>query len=132
MARPKKEATLIDAGEAERLVSKLVKAEECKISLLDFMRLNLQKFNNTGLSRQTIYDNLTRGGLNLGSFQSFSGYWSRVEKSGMASEISIKPDSPGKTVVIEAEVEKQPRKKRSMTRVEEKKDGKAQKRRKAT
>ena len=88
MGRPKKEATLIDAGEAERLVSKLVKAQECKISMLDFMKLNIQKFKSTGLSRQTIYDNLTRGGLNLGNFQSFSGYWTRVEKSGKLSDIS--------------------------------------------
>ena len=132
MARPRKGATLIDLGEAERLVSNLERGQECKISVSDFVKLNIQRFKNTGLSRQTIYDNLTRGGLNLGSFGSFSGHWSRAEKSGMQSNISSNPDSPAKTAVIEAEPVKQSKKKRSMTSAEGKKDGKAQKRRKAT
>ena len=132
MARPKKEATLIDAQEAERLVLKLEKAQECKISVSDFVKLNIHRFKNTGLSRQTIYDNLTRGGLNLGSFNAFTGHWSRAEKSGIVSDISNNPGSPGKTAVIEAEAVKQPNKKRSMSCEKEKKDGKAEKRRKAT
>ncbi len=124
MARPKKESTFIDAGEAERLVSKLERGQECKISVSDFMRLNIRRFKNTGLSRKTIYDNLTRGGLNLGSFGSFSGHWDRAEKSGMISDISSNPE--------EAEPVKQSKKKGSMTSAEEKKDGKTQKRRKTT
>ena len=132
MGRPKKEATFIDAGEAERLVSNLERGQECKITISDFVKLNIHRFKNTGLSRQTIYDNLTRGGLNLGSFGSFSGHWARAEKSEMISDISSNPDSPAKNAVIEAEPVKQSKKKGSMTSAEEKKDGKTQKRRKTT
>ena len=132
MGRPKKEATLIDAAEAERLVLKLEKAQECKISVLDFVKLNIQRFKDIGLSRKTIYDNLTRGGLNLGTFNSFSGYWSRIEKSEIQPNISSESDSPAKTRIIEAETVKQSKKKRSMTCAKEKKNGKAEKRSKAT
>ena len=93
MARPKKEERQLDIAEVERAVTELVKQQELKISFLDFMRLNLQKFKDTGLSRQTIYENLTKKGLNLGSFGVFSGYWSRVEKSG----IFITANTPSKT-----------------------------------
>ncbi len=132
MARPKKEVTLIDAREAEKLISALEKEYECKISVSDFMKSNILRFKNTGLSRRTIYEKLTSGGLELGNFAAFSSCWSRVEKTVNLLDISSNPDSPAKTPAIEAESKKQSKKKRSMTCVEEKKDGKAQKRRKAT
>ena len=108
MARPKKEARQLDIAEVERAVTELVKQQELKISFLDFMRLNLQKFKKTGLSRQTIYENLTRKGLNLGSFNVFSGYWSRVEKSGIfiSANTPSEANSPVKADVVE-EVEEQ-------------------------
>ena len=93
MARPKKEERQLDIAEVERVVTELVKQQELKISFLDFMRLNLQKFKDTGLSRKTIYEYLTKKGLNLGSFGVFAGYWDRVEKSG----IFVSANTPSKT-----------------------------------
>ena len=109
MARPKKEERQLDIAEVERVVTELVKQQDLKISFLDFMRLNLQKFKDTGLSRQTIYDYLTKNGLNLGSFNVFSGYWSRVEKSGIfvSANTPSKRDSPVSAGVAEEVVEKQ-------------------------
>ena len=100
MARPKKETTLLDITEAERVVSELEKKQDLKISVLDFMRLNLQKFKNTGLSRQTIYERLTSGGLDLGTFNSFSQRWTRLEKSGLRAAIPREADSPAKAAVV--------------------------------
>ena len=86
MARPKKETRQLDVAEAEKAVSKLMEKQDLKISLLDFMRLNLQRLKNTGLSRRTIYERLTSDGLNLGTFNSFSGYWTRVGKEAREAE----------------------------------------------
>ena len=107
MARPKKETTLLDLVEAKRVVSELMNEEDLKISLLDFMRLNLQKFKETGLSRQTIYERLTSGGLELGSFNAFSHRWTRVEKSGVLTSIPSKVDSSVKPSAAEEEIERE-------------------------
>ena len=103
MARPKKETTLIDLAEAEKVVSELIEKQDLRISVLEFMRLNFQKFKNTGLSRQTIYERLTSGGLNLGTFNAFSQRWTRIEKSG----ISNSANNPVSACVAEEVVEKQ-------------------------
>ena len=93
MARPKKEARLLDTTEAERVVSKLERRQELKISVLDFMRLNFQRLKKTGLSRQTIYENLTSEGLDVGTFHAFSRCWSRVAKSGVLALAQSKADT---------------------------------------
>ena len=103
MARPKKEARLLDTTEAERVVSKLERRQDLKISVLDFMRLNFQRLKKTGLSRQTIYENLTSEGLDVGTFHAFSRCWSRVAKSGVLALAQSKADNQIRTTQAEEE-----------------------------
>ena len=109
MGRPKRETTLLDIAEAERVVSELVERQGLKISVLDFMRLNIQKFKDTGLSRQTIYERLTSEGLDLGTFSSFSRRWTRVEKSVFPG-IPCDTNSPVKAARLEEHKEEPERK----------------------
>ena len=90
-----------DVAEVEKVVSELEKNEDLKISLSDLMRLNLQRFKKTGLSRRTIYERLTEGGLKLGTYDVFSKCWTRVEKSGAFATAPIKTESPVKADKVE-------------------------------
>ena len=104
MGRPREETTLLDIREAERAIAELDKRESLKISISDFLRLNLQKLKNYGLSRRTIYENLTSNGLQLGSFKSFSRCWTRVEKNHFISTIPTERDTLRKDSGVTEEI----------------------------
>ena len=51
------------------------------VSVSEFIKLNFHRLESSGLSRRTIYENLKRNGLELGSFKAFSESWRRNAKA---------------------------------------------------
>ena len=89
-------ASRINLSEAQRIVDELeenLRACEGKnsaegalvISMSEFLRINLKKFKEFGLSKRSIYNFLTGYGLNLGSFRSFEAAWRRAEREALSS-----------------------------------------------
>ena len=76
---------MVDVAEGEKAVLELERTLGGTITASEFLRLNLQRFKATGLSRRTIYDSLTRSGLKLGTFAAFSKCWSWLESGGTSS-----------------------------------------------
>ena len=72
----------IDLEQAEKALSQLsAKQEGIVVTVSEFIRLNFQQLEGSGLSRRTIYENLKRKGLELGSFKTFSECWKRNAKA---------------------------------------------------
>lgn len=72
----------IDLEQAEKALSQLsAKQEGIVVTVSEFIRLNFQQLEGSGLSRRTIYENLKRKGLELGSFKAFSECWRRNAKA---------------------------------------------------
>lgn len=72
----------IDLEQADKVLSQLsAKQEGIIVTVSEFIKLNFQKLEGSGLSRRTIYENLKRNGLELGSFKAFSECWRRNAKA---------------------------------------------------
>lgn len=94
--------TMVNVVEAEKAILELERTQGGRITLSEFLRLNLQRFKATGLSRRTIYDSLTRSGIKLGTFAAFSKCWSWLESNGKV--FSSKTSSLAKTATSGEEI----------------------------
>ena len=94
--------TMVNVAEAEQAILELERTQGGTITLSEFLRLNLHRFKATGLSRRTIYDNLTRSGITLGTFAAFSKCWSWLESSGKV--LSNATDNPVKVGVDDEKI----------------------------
>ncbi|MDO4754382.1 MAG: hypothetical protein Q4A41_05195 [Bacillota bacterium] len=100
----------IDLEQAEKALSELsAKQDGIIVTLSEFIKLNFQKLEGSGLSRRTIYENLKRKGLELGSFKAFSECWRRNaktirQKTPGGCDFLASPEEPqkqGEATVIE-------------------------------
>lgn len=101
----------IDLKQAEKALSQLsAKQEGIIVTVSEFIKLNFQKLEGSGLSRRTIYENLKSKGLELGSFKAFSECWRRNakairQKSSGECDSSAPPEAPQEQEVSEARSE---------------------------
>lgn len=86
----------IDLVQAQKALTDLEEASEkggIIVSVSEFIKLNFDKLQGSGLSRRSIYEYLKKNGVDLGSFASFTQTWYRYAKgqkakAGGASQIT--------------------------------------------
>lgn len=82
----------IDLVQAQKALTKLEEASEeggIVVSVSEFIKLNFEKLQGSGLSRRSIYEYLKKNGLDLGSFASFTQAWYRYAKGQKAKAEGI-------------------------------------------
>jgi len=99
----------IELERAEKTLSQM--NAKFTVTVSEFIKLNFQRLEASGLSRRTIYENLKRNGLELGSFKAFSECWRRNAKairqksSGGGCDSSAPSEVPQKQEISEARSE---------------------------